>query len=193
MIADKIYKTKRCNIPEIVGKKFGKLTVLEFAYMKNKNSYWKCLCECGREHITSRCILKKSNNILSCGCSRIYKYEKGETGLKKVYERYKNSCKRENKKFDLTLAEFKKITSQNCTYCGAEPERVATLRFKHDEKFMNHASYKYNGIDRTDSTKGYEKENIVPCCHWCNIIKRERTIEEFKNHVDKIYQHLIIN
>ena len=37
------------------------------------------------------------------------------------------------------------------------------------------------GLDRKDSSKGYVKENVVPCCTSCNKIKnKELTYEEMK-------------
>jgi hypothetical protein len=35
------------------------------------------------------------------------------------------------------------------------------------------------GIDRLDSTKGYEVENCVSCCEQCNYMKLDYTQEEF--------------
>lgn len=63
---------------ELIGQTFGKLTVTEYIGVKNKESLWKCKCECGNEceaigwHLTSG---RKS----SCGCLR----SKGE---QKIYD-----------------------------------------------------------------------------------------------------------
>lgn len=52
---------------DIEGKKFGKLTVLSFAYVKNTHTYFNCICECG-----NKCIIMGkslvSGNTTSCGC-----------------------------------------------------------------------------------------------------------------------------
>ena len=53
----------------LVGKKFGKLTVLELANKtKNRSENWICCCDCGR---TKKCstINLKSGAIQDCGCS----------------------------------------------------------------------------------------------------------------------------
>lgn len=53
---------------QIIGQKFNKLTVLErVGTDNNRNSLWKCQCECGNIIITSAKALK-SNHKLSCGC-----------------------------------------------------------------------------------------------------------------------------
>ena len=51
----------------LVGKKFSRLLVIEFAHMKNHRSYWKCLCDCGNEKITVRASLI-GGCTKSCGC-----------------------------------------------------------------------------------------------------------------------------
>ena len=48
---------------------------------------------------------------------------------------------------------------------------------------------KYNGIDRVDSSKGYEYNNVVSCCKNCNSAKMQLSIKEFKEHIIKIYNH----
>lgn len=56
---------------EIIGKRFGLLTVLEFANIYKKRSWWKCKCDCGKECIISRKILTEycsTKRPLSCGC-----------------------------------------------------------------------------------------------------------------------------
>lgn len=42
------------------------------------------------------------------------------------------------------------------------------------------------GLDRVDSSKGYEESNIVPCCKVCNRIKWTLSQEEFIQHIHKI-------
>ena len=44
----------------IVGENFGKLTVIDFAGMKNHKSYWLCKCVCGTEK-----VIRKDH--LTCG------------------------------------------------------------------------------------------------------------------------------
>jgi hypothetical protein len=47
-----------------------------------------------------------------------------------------------------------------------------------------------NCIDRIDSGLGYEIGNIVPCCKWCNIAKADKSVEEFKGHILKMFEHM---
>jgi hypothetical protein len=71
---------KRLNL---VGKKFKRLKVIEFSEVKNGNSYWKCLCDCGNICIVSGGALKKATS--SCGCIKTYKHAPAETGINTLY------------------------------------------------------------------------------------------------------------
>lgn len=177
---------------DITGQKYGKLIPIAYAYTKNNKSFWKCLCDCGNEPIINLNNLKQGL-VKSCGCLRTHKQNPGESGLKALYVKYRISAKKEGRKFDLTLEEFKNITSKNCTYCGSIPNMISASEHTKKPETKEYTSYKYNGIDRIDSNKGYEKNNVVSCCRWCNIIKRERTVDELKSHIIRIYNHLKVN
>lgn len=59
---------------DLVGKKFGRLTVIEREYYRKNNdkkggTYWKCKCDCGQYVIVKQnCLLQ--NQTKSCGCLR---------------------------------------------------------------------------------------------------------------------------
>ena len=56
----------------------------------------------------------------------------------------------------LSFDEFVELRSGKvCYYCDKEISKTAP------------------GLDRKDSAKGYSKDNCVPCCKRCNIIKRD--------------------
>lgn len=64
------------NTTDLIGKKFGKLTVLKFDRIEHKRDdkgrnrdkgYWLCKCDCGNEIIVARNLLI-ANKRKSCGC-----------------------------------------------------------------------------------------------------------------------------
>lgn len=62
--------TKSCGClrhPNLIGKRFGKLVVIEQINPGKKNSQWKCLCDCGKYCIKNYQNLIKSP-YPSCGC-----------------------------------------------------------------------------------------------------------------------------
>lgn len=55
---------------DIVGKDFGRLLVLEETTQRRRRSkLYRCLCECGREHLAVRNDLV-NGRTRSCGCLR---------------------------------------------------------------------------------------------------------------------------
>lgn len=57
---------------DLRGRKFGRLTAVQFVYKRNKNYFYRCVCECGKECIKSRdyLIYDSSSVHKSCGCWR---------------------------------------------------------------------------------------------------------------------------
>lgn len=89
----------------------------------------------------------------------------------------------------ITLKEFLEIIKGDCFYCGSKPiERVFMSK---PRKYID-KTFKavLNGIDRINSEIGYTKENCVPCCGTCNMMKYTLTVDAFMNHVKKIVSFL---
>ena len=64
---------------DLTGQKFGRLTVLEKDLERSKNTtYWKCICECGKEFSTRGTSLRNGKTT-SCGCARIEKVKESLT------------------------------------------------------------------------------------------------------------------
>lgn len=77
---------------DLVGQKFGRLTVLEQAddYIDNKGKHyaqWRCKCDCGNEIVTLGNHLKKGNTK-SCGCFRDECRIENNKKYKKKYNLY---------------------------------------------------------------------------------------------------------
>ena len=58
---------KNQKYTSLIGKKFGKLTVIRFDKIKNHKSYWLCICSCGNEKSVRRDHLT-CGEVISCGC-----------------------------------------------------------------------------------------------------------------------------
>lgn len=80
------------------------------------------------------------------------------------YGGYKGRAKRNGLSFTLTKEQFDFLVAQPCTYCGDFG----------------------GGIDRKDSSKGYDLDNCTPCCQHCNTAKMDRPVEEFLKWIEKI-------
>lgn len=67
------YKTEYLS-NNLIGKKFGKLTVIDQIDKKNRQLVWRCKCECGNEiNVTTNHLV--TGNTQSCGCLK----SKGES------------------------------------------------------------------------------------------------------------------
>jgi hypothetical protein len=71
---------------DLTGQKFGSLLVLSRAPNKGTHTYWKTLCDCGKEHIVNAYNLK-IGKIQSCGCLRDEKTSKKNT-INEINNRY---------------------------------------------------------------------------------------------------------
>lgn len=204
------YKNKEQYL-HFVGKKYNKLTILSIEKRKRCQAVRVlCKCECG--------IIKTYNlqsiirfGTKSCGCNKLQNISKrgkpGQTGFRIVYRRYKIQAKKKKLKFELTKKFFKTITQKNCYYCNSTPQNVAIHTLKRP-KYISKKKWKYrtktpglsetqkigmyiyNGIDRKNNNLGYIKSNCIPCCKYCNVLKGDRSIKDFYNHVKKLYKHL---
>jgi len=174
----------------LLGKKFGRLTILEFLPEKGKITKVRCICECGKECITQPLMVKRGTTT-SCGCYRkefclfnrtnnppIRRKKEGEAAFNSFYKMYKDSAKVRNLEFLLTKEEFKEITSKNCYYCSAKP-----IKQKEKNCF---GGYLGNGIDRKDNKKGYNIENCLPCCNICNRAKLDLKYEQFMEWINNL-------
>lgn len=147
---------------ELTGQKFNKLTVINFAYMKNKHSYWLCRCECGNQKIIKGDYLtRKGRPIKSCGCLRSrkgeisssYKHGMRETIFYKKYQSMKKRCNN---------PKYKLYGGRGITVCNR------WLKFENfrDDMYESYKEHKlnnnYTSIERINNNDNYCPEN----CKW---------------------------
>lgn len=163
------------------GMRFSKLTVVEFAYYNGKKTFWKCLCDCGKEKNISRDDLLHA--VKSCGCSqkKIHNYEWF------LFNHYKKGARERNIIFNIAFSNFIILINSDCHYCGSSPQKR-----KHTFKGKARV-YSFGGIDRKDNNIGYEINNIVPCCMICNRAKRELSYSDFFLWISRLINSNITN
>lgn len=204
----KLSENRKEDQTSLLGKKFAKLEVISFfkkerkAYGKRKTTktYWKCLCNCG-----NYCIVQRNNlvskNTKSCGCLLVEKNQKlkgkgiqsnilpsGKAAFNAYFGSYKYRSKNKSIEFSLSESEFQEIISKPCHFCGQPADR----QFPTSKKLKNNPTngvILVNGIDRMNPEIGYIKENCLPCCEICNKAKRDLTMKEFFDWINRIANH----
>jgi len=146
---------------------------------------WNCICDCGNEAIRVGSSLR-TGKTLSCGCNlntEEANRKKGlaqrvsDAALKKRFRSYRDSAPKRKLGFDLSFEQTRELLLSPCFYCGGPPSQISKTLYE---------TVLVGGIDRIDNSKGYTKENVVPCCKVCNYMKRALSHKEFLQHIEKI-------
>lgn len=164
---------------DITGKTIGTFKVIRFAGVNKKNNnLWEVRCLlCRKISIRTR-MNWKDFSVCECISTR---QPKEETAIKSLYNGYIRQANERKIHFEIDVDSFKKITKQNCHYCGNQPSNICKRK---------KSVYIYNGLDRINSEKDYTLDNIVPCCSQCNTMKWDMSYQDFINKIKIISKHL---
>jgi len=156
-------------VKDLTGSRFGKLLVLSRAGSTTAHrTKWLCRCDCGTEVVRHRSSLV-AGQTTSCGCAKRREY--GEAARNRVLARYKEQALKRSLIWELSDEVALRLFSGRCYYCGSAP---STREYR-----RTFGDFVYNGIDRVDSSRGYEPGNVVSCCFACNVAKNTRDVQEF--------------
>lgn len=162
----------------LLGKKFGKLTVKEFAGVINNSRRWLCECECGNEKIVKVSLLTKGHTK-SCGCEShpsksTHKSWKGYQEIPlDFYTTIKRNADRRNVNFDITIEYLWTILIRQEKKCALSGLPLEFGRVTRDRKG------KTLSVDRIDSNKGYIEGNVQWVHKQVNIMKNNLNEDEF--------------
>ena len=172
--------------PDEVGKVYGKLTVKGPFQIRDGEAHWPCRCSCGNV-VFKRGVDLRNGHVRACskGCLSVDRFF--ETGVNELIRRTRYSATRRKLEYSLSRKDVEKIVISNCTYCNSSPANE--LRTHRTKKLK----FKYSGIDRVDSTKGYIPDNVVPCCDDCNTAKGSKSEAEFVEWIKRVHKYVVGN
>ena len=153
------------NIKNLVGQKFGRLTIVEMTEKRSKsggNVIWKCACDCGKEVFVNSALLRSASTT-SCGCLLVERRMKAITkhghclhGKRtKEYKAWENIKERS---LNPNYEHYKNYGGRGITLCAD------WLKFENFLAYLkaNNMYPKPDGtsIDRINNDGNYEPGNI---------------------------------
>jgi hypothetical protein len=155
------------NIKNLIGMKFGRLTVLGLSDKKSRKTYWDCICDCGNFK-TARSDSLQDGSIKSCGC---LKKEQDKLNLNqtthnlsktRIYKTWQGMKKRIFNPNDTRFANY-----------GGRGIKICDEWLDFEKFYMWSISNGYSKnltIDRIDNNGNYEPNN----CRWVDMKTQSR-------------------
>lgn len=173
---------------DLVGQKFGMLTVTKYAGKPGLKHRWICQCECGNETNIQDNHLK-TGNTKSCGCLQRRKgkespFFKGCGDLPLDYFSVARRNAKGGGKFNRSSKEFS-ITIQDAWNKFLEQGKKCALT----NLDLCFGITQTASLDRIDSSKGYVKGNIQWVHKDVNIMKNDLDTETFVRYCSLVYEN----
>ena len=180
---------------DLVGLRFGRLTVESSAGAREKRREWFCRCDCGEGKVVTTGGLR-GHGVRSCGCwgkenlAKIASYNRGKhethpawrggiTFLNATIRSMRRAAESRGYAWELTGDQCRTLFMSPCFYCGSAPNNV-----RRDPSYRGPArQFTYSGLDRVDNSRGYTSDNVAPCCRRCNYSKGRMPLPEWKDHM----------
>lgn len=144
---------------DIIGKKFGKLTVIEFSHYQGGHIYYRCICECGKIVYARRSdFIRKQYPKTSCGCEQ-WKFQKKHNSYKeKLYNCWiamKQRCLNPQNRY------YKNYGARGISICEEWKNNYVIF-----QKWAKENGYKEGlSIERKDVNGNYCPDN----CKWITL------------------------
>lgn len=136
-----------------------------------------------RGEVVTRFKDVRRGKTTSCGCekSRIAKEthrgDPNKVAATSVIKKLRRDATKRGYLCELTDEQILDICCQPCLYCGIRPIRdVHTCTRRSSTEWKALTSRKFGGVDRVFNDFGYQSNNVVPCCQFCNRAKGDHAL-----------------
>ena len=173
-------KNTYSRIENVVGQRFGNLTVLSFAGVnaQQKRKLYVCKCDCGTEK-TLRSDVFTRGKVKSCGCllERRGTASPQFEGVGELSLRYFNKLKLEavsrNLPFEISLEFLWQLFQKQSGRCALSGQSIHIEASKASR--IEHTA----SVDRIDSSRGYTVDNVQWVHKDINFMKQAFSQERF--------------
>jgi len=176
---------------EMIGEKFGKLSVIE-EVSKNKNGHIKylCQCDCGNTCEVFGTHLRQKK-IISCKCANKFDGVSGDMWYNIINRGVKTRVKRNNLEINITKKYINELFLQQNGKCKLSGVEITLPKTWKDRTYSA-------SLDRIDSGKGYIIGNVQWVHKHINVMKNTFPEEMFIYFCNKVseqneYQDITIN
>lgn len=148
------------------GEKFGRWTLIQDSYIKNKRVHALCKCECGTIKEKRLSEFKKSQ---SCGCFTKEintKHGKSKTKIYRIYKSMKNRC------YNKTFIQFDNYGGRDISICQEWLDNFLIF----EEWALANGYQEGLQIDRINNDLGYSPEN----CRWVTHAQNQYNKKSYK-------------
>ncbi len=162
---------------DLTGELFGKLTVLQESHRHPKSGvvHWSCQCLCGKIFNTSGLSLR-AGRVKSCGATKCRPNNNGYEDISRGYfSKIKTRAKEKELSFTITIQQIWDLFIQQDKKCYITGE--ALTLYPGSRKTAK--NYQSASLDRIDSSKGYEMENVAWVHKRINAMKLDMSLNEF--------------
>lgn len=153
-MSEAIVLNRHPNFQDLTGRRYGRISVVEYRGIGQKKALWLCRCDCGKEKIVTGRVAKRGQCVR---CPSKFRIKRPREALRNVFDAMHGRCENlKNQKYviyggrGIVVCERWKSFQNFCADMGERPAGTT--------------------IDRIDNDGNYELGN----CRWIDMKQQQR-------------------